>query len=60
MNLLISIVSETFAKFKENYNEYMYKDMLYLLIENRYLFFGKDSKPMGKYLVISEVDELSA
>ena len=40
MNLLISIVSETFATFKENYNQYMYYDMLSLIIENRYLLIG--------------------
>lgn len=58
MNLLISIVSDTFARFKENEHQYVYHDMLYLINENRYLLFGRTYK-YGKYLIISEVDDIS-
>ena len=35
LNLLISIVSDTYARIKENYGDIMYKDMLYLIVENK-------------------------
>ena len=38
LNLLISIVSDTFGRIKEQHSIYMYKDMLYLMIENKTLF----------------------
>ena len=60
LNLLISIISDTFAKFKENYNIIMYKDILYLILENRYLFLGRDLTKLNKYLVVSDIEALSS
>jgi len=37
LNLLISIVGDTFNRIKENYSLIMYKDMLHLINENRFL-----------------------
>jgi hypothetical protein len=41
INLLISIVADTFARIKSNYNVIMYKDMLHMIIENRFLAVGR-------------------
>lgn len=46
INLLISIVADTFTRIKGNYNIIMYKDMLHMIIENRFLAFG----PLPPYL----------
>lgn len=40
INLLISIVADTFSNIKSNYNVIMYKDMLHMIIENRFLAVG--------------------
>jgi hypothetical protein len=40
INLLISIVADTFQRIKGNYNVIMYKDMLHMIIENRFLSVG--------------------
>ena len=40
VNILISIVGETFGRIRERYNIIMYKDMLYMIVENRYLAVG--------------------
>ena len=41
INLLISIVADTFARIKSNYNVIMYKEMLHMIIENRFLAVGR-------------------
>lgn len=40
INLLISIVADTFSNIKSNYNVIMYQDMLHMIIENRFLAVG--------------------
>lgn len=40
LNLLISIVADTFSNICSNYNVIMYKDMLDMIIENRFLAVG--------------------
>eukprot|EP00347_Sterkiella_histriomuscorum_P012361 403368887 len=53
INLLISIVSDTFGRIKDNYNVIMYKDMLHMIIENRFLAIGALEKQLQKkYLFI--------
>eukprot|EP00349_Pseudokeronopsis_sp_Brazil_P003499 CAMPEP_0202972756 /NCGR_PEP_ID=MMETSP1396-20130829/41007_1 /ASSEMBLY_ACC=CAM_ASM_000872 /TAXON_ID= /ORGANISM="Pseudokeronopsis sp., Strain Brazil" /LENGTH=136 /DNA_ID=CAMNT_0049703629 /DNA_START=383 /DNA_END=793 /DNA_ORIENTATION=+ len=53
LNLLISIVSDTFARIKEQYDVIMYKDMLQVINENR-LFYWNDNPRVarGQYLFI--------
>lgn len=42
MNLLISIISDTFARIKADYKTIMYMDMLHLIVENKIFFGGED------------------
>jgi hypothetical protein len=61
LNLLISIVSDTFGRIKSNYTIIMYKDMLHLINENSFLYFGSRSKKLtGKYLYLGEPVQDSA
>ncbi len=46
INLLISIVADTFQRIKSNYNVIMYKDMLHMIIENRFLAVGGLSRDL--------------
>lgn len=48
LNLLISIVSDTFADIKANYSTIMYKDMLHLINENKFLYVGDLSQYYSK------------
>ena len=48
MNLLISIVSDTFSRIKEQYSIVMYQDMLHLIMENK-MMFKLSRKVMSKY-----------
>ncbi len=50
-NLLISIISDTFARIKESYEVIMYKDMLGVINENRLFFWGDiPTRFKNKYL----------
>ena len=54
MNLLISIVADTFSRIKSNYNVIMYKDMLDMIIENRFLAVGPLTEELNhKYLFMA-------
>jgi hypothetical protein len=54
INLLISIVADTFQRIKSNYNVIMYKDMLHMIIENRFLAVGHLSEGLShKYLLMA-------
>jgi len=54
LNLLISIVSDTFARIKESYDVIMYKDMLEVINENRFFYWGDESNfTKEQYLFIS-------
>jgi len=54
INLLISIVADTFATIKSNYNVIMYKDMLHMIIENRFLAVGRLTEELNhKYLFMA-------
>lgn len=54
INLLISIVADTFARIKSNYNIIMYKDMLHMIIENRFLAVGRLPNELNhKYLFMA-------
>ena len=54
INLLISIVADTFTRIKVNYNIIMYKDMLHMIIENRFLAVGKMPPYLrSKYLIMA-------
>ena len=53
VNLLISIVADTFSRIKSNYNVIMYKDMLHMIIENRFLAVGPLTQELNhKYLLM--------
>lgn len=47
INLLISIVADTFSTIKSNYHLIMYKDLLHMIIENRYLALGPLTKGLN-------------
>lgn len=54
INLLISIVADTFSNIKSNYNVIMYKDMLHMIIENRFLAVGPLTQALNhKYLLMA-------
>ena len=54
INLLISIVADTFTRIKGNYNVIMYKDMLDMIIENRFLAIGRLPDVLrSKYLLMA-------
>ena len=55
INLLISIVSDTFTRIKSSYNVIMYKDMLHMIIENRFLAVGKMKQELTKKIFIMGV-----
>mmetsp|Transcript_39516 Transcript_39516/g.29185 ORF Transcript_39516/g.29185 Transcript_39516/m.29185 type:complete len:244 (-) Transcript_39516:37-768(-) len=61
MNLLISILGATYSNVSENYKIVMYKDMLHLIQENKYLinfFVRKQDDLSKKYLFMTiPVDE---
>mmetsp|Transcript_23091 Transcript_23091/g.22502 ORF Transcript_23091/g.22502 Transcript_23091/m.22502 type:complete len:93 (+) Transcript_23091:1360-1638(+) len=44
LNLLISIISDTFARIKESYDVIMYKDMLGVINENRLFYWGDETR----------------
>jgi len=44
LNLLISIISDTFGRIKASYEVIMYKDMLGVINENRLLYWGDQGK----------------
>lgn len=54
LNLLISIVGDTFARVNADKSNIMYRDMVDLIVENYFLINSADAKSMnkGKYLVL--------
>ena len=60
LNLLISIIGDTFGRIKGNYNVIMYKDMLHMIIENRFLALGGLPKYLRQrhlLMIVPEQDE---
>ena len=55
LNIIISIVGDTFARIRERYNIIMYKDMLYMMVENRYLAVGKLNEKLRKQHLLMAV-----
>mmetsp|Transcript_33818 Transcript_33818/g.32924 ORF Transcript_33818/g.32924 Transcript_33818/m.32924 type:complete len:191 (+) Transcript_33818:1407-1979(+) len=51
LNLLISIISDTFARIKAQYDVIMYMDMLNVINENKFLYWGKQYEHLtSKYM----------
>ena len=54
INLLISIVADTFSNIKSNYHVIMYQDMLHMIIENKFLAVGALTPELNhKYLFMA-------